>query len=296
MDGVALVVGEALVDVVERADGTTVERAGGSALNAAVALSRLVRPVLLATSFGPDARGRLITEHLAASEVPLARDPHVVAHTSVAHARIGVDGAATYDFDVTWELGPVAITNVHVLHVCSLAPLLDPGAAVVDELVDRLAPTTTISYDLNVRPAIIGVGPEVVKRVERMVARADLVKCSDEDLAALWPSYEEDEVVEHLQDLSGAPVVVTRGADGVTLALGSTAALYVGDPVQVVDTIGAGDTFGAALLDALWDRLPAGDLGQVSQEEWLTALAHASRCAAITVSRVGADPPWRHEL
>ena len=161
MDGVALVVGEALVDVVEAADGSVVERPGGSATNAAVALSRLMRPVLLATSYGPDERGRLLSEHLVASGVVLATDPHVVQDTSVARARIGPDGAASYDFDVEWRLGSVSVADVEVLHVSSLAPLLDPGADVVAELVERLAPTTTVSYDLNIRPAITGTGPEV---------------------------------------------------------------------------------------------------------------------------------------
>lgn len=299
MDGVALVVGEALVDVVESPDGSVVARPGGSAANAAVALSRLQRPVLLATSFGPDDHGRLIAEHLVASEVVLATDPHVVQHTSVARARIGPDGAASYDFDVAWRLGPVRVADVRVLHVSSLAPLLDPGAEQVAELVRRLAPTATVSYDLNVRPAITGTGPEVVARVEELVARADLVKASDEDLAALWPALEESEAVEHLVELSGGAVVVTRGGDGATcnLARGSLLVSSVrAHPVEVVDTIGAGDTFGAALIDALWDQLGAGRLGGVTEEELVAALQHAARCAAITVSRAGADPPWRAEL
>ena len=183
MDGVALVVGEALVDVVEAADGSVVERPGGSAANAAVALSRLLRPVLLATSYGPDARGRLISEHLVASGVLLATEPHVVQHTSVARARIGADGAASYDFDVHWRLGPVAVTDVQVLHVCSLAPLLDPGAEVVAGLVDRLAPTTTVTYDLNVRPAITGTGPEVRERVERIVEARQIGPSVERDVA-----------------------------------------------------------------------------------------------------------------
>ena len=296
MDGVALVVGEALVDVVETADGSVVERPGGSAANAAVALSRLSRPVLLGTSYGPDDRGRLLSEHLVASGVVLASEPHVVQHTSVARARIGADGAASYDFDVAWRLGPVAVSDVQVLHVCSLAPVLDPGAGVVADLVDRLAPTTTVSYDLNARPAITGTGPHVVARVEALVARSDLVKASDEDLAALWPDLGEAETVEHLHHLGAGAIVVTRGGHGATWHTRTGSALVDAAPVEVVDTIGAGDTFGAGLLDAVWDHLGSRRLADLTEEEWTKALVGAARCAAVTVSRVGADPPWRAEL
>lgn len=298
MDGVALVVGEALVDVVETADGAVVERPGGSAANAAVALSRLLRPVLLATSYGPDDHGRLLADHLAASGVLLATEPHVVPRTSVARARVGADGAASYDFDVEWRLGAVRVDDVQVLHIGSLAPLLAPGADAVRELVERLAPTTTVTYDLNIRPAITGTGPDVVARVEALVARADLVKASDEDLAALWPELGYDDAVGHLVTLGTGNVVVTKGADGADWAWGRRRGdrVSVGAPrVLVVDTIGAGDTFGAGLLDALWDRM-GGRLAGLTAEDRAAALTHAAACAAVTVARVGADPPWRAEL
>ncbi|WP_183093793.1 PfkB family carbohydrate kinase [Nocardioides stalactiti] len=298
MDGVALVVGESLVDVVEAADGSVVERPGGSAANAAVALSRLERPVLLATSFGPDERGRLVSDHLAASDVVLATQPHVVARTSVARARIDSSGGAWYDFDVAWHLGPVTIEDVRVLHVCSLAPLLDPGAEVVWDLVDRLAATAVVTYDLNLRPAITGTGPEVLARINRLIGRADLVKASEEDLAVLWPDLDEEHVVEHLRDLGSRNIVITKGAEGARWSWGRR----FGDrvtvpalPTEVVDTIGAGDTFGAGLIDALWDHLPA-RLADLTVEDRTAALHHAAACAAVTVSRVGADPPRRTDL
>ncbi len=296
----ALVVGESLVDVVSgpgETDGR--ERPGGSAANAAVALARLGRAVMFATSYGDDDRGRLLAEHLAGSGVTLATDPLVLPLTSVAHARVGADGAAEYDFDVAWRLGTVEAEEPHVVHVCSLAPVLEPGSDATLALVDRCAPGTTTTYDLNIRPAITGCGPAVVARVERMVGRADLVKASDEDLAALWPGLDVDDAAVHLLHLGPAAVVVTRGAAGSSWHTRDGSGEVGAPVVDVVDTIGAGDTFGAGLVDALWDHLGAAGrdrLAALEADDWAQALRHASRCAAVTVSREGADPPWRREV
>ncbi|NYJ02690.1 fructokinase [Nocardioides thalensis] len=299
----ALVVGETLVDAVVAPDGAITERPGGSAANAAVALARLERPVRLATAYGDDARGRLLDAHLAAEGVAPAGDPHALDHTSVATARIGDDGAATYDFDVTWRLGPVAAGAPHVLHVCSLAPVLPPGADDVLALVDEVRSRTTVTYDLNARPSLTGTGREVVTRVQAMVRRTDLVKASDEDLLALWPDRSVEESSVALLGLGPVAVVVTRGADGATWHVAGEAGVGAGavdsEPVDVVDTIGAGDTFGAGLLDALWPALGAGGrarLAALDADEWSAALRHAARCAAVTVSRPGADPPRRSDL
>lgn len=281
----ALVLGESLVDVVVDRAGVTTERPGGSAANVAVALARLGRPVRFATAYADDERGDLIAQHLAGSGVEYASDPHVLTRTSSAVATIGADGAASYVFDLDWRLGRVELpTSPSYVHVCSLGAVVEPGADQVLAILERV-PGATVTYDVNARPGITGTGPDVVARVEAVAGRSRLVKASDEDLAALYPDLDLAGAAAHLLTLGPQAVVVTRGEDGSTWfdADGALSA-----PVQattVVDTIGAGDTFSAGIVDALWDGLdPA------------ATLAHAARAAAVTVSRPGADPPTRAEL
>ncbi|WP_435743350.1 PfkB family carbohydrate kinase [Nocardioides sp. SYSU DS0663] len=297
-----LVVGESLVDVVRSADGTAREHPGGSAANVAVALARLGRPVRLATAYADDARGALVAAHLEAAGIQLATDPRTIARTSAALATIGTDGAATYSFDLAWELGPVADRPAPlVVHACSLGAVVAPGAEDVAALLRRLRPTATVTYDVNARPAVTGAGPDVVARVERVAALADLVKASDEDLAALWPDLDETSAVARLLGLGPAAVVVTRGAEGATWTGQRCTVEGASRSVGVADTIGAGDTFGAALVDALWERGRLGAdqreaLRGIDENEVVEVLDHAARAAAVTVSRPGADPPYRHEL
>ncbi|WP_028644825.1 carbohydrate kinase family protein [Nocardioides sp. URHA0020] len=288
-----LVVGESLIDIVHAADGSTREYAGGSAANVAVALARLGRPVRFVTAWGDDARGQVLADHLEAAGVRLASEPHALARTATAAATIGADGAASYVFDLDWRIHEVAPGAPAFVHLCSLGAVLEPGADQVLELVSGLRAGATVSYDINARPAITGTGPELVARVERMVGIADLVKASDEDLASLYPGHDLEEAAAHLLTLGPTAVVVTRGGDGATW-VGTGGTVEVASlPVEVADTIGAGDTFGAAVIDALWDR---GPLAALSREEIADVLAFAARAAAVTVSRPGADPPYRAEL
>ncbi|GAB3771174.1 fructokinase [Nocardioides ginsengisegetis] len=302
MEHDVLVVGESLVDIVRGSDGSTVEYAGGSAANVAVALARLGRSVRFATSYADDPHGRLIVDHLTAAGVVLAVDPAAVARTSTALATIGPDGAARYEFDLEWRLNPIAdAAPPLVVHTCSLGAVLLPGADDVLALLERLRPHATISYDINARPAITGTGPDLVARVERMVSVADLVKASDEDLEALYPGQDPVSSARDLLARGPAAVVVTRGGEGATW-VGHHGEIEIASlPVDVADTIGAGDTFGAALVDALWERGRLGGalreaLRDLAAEEVADVLAHAARAAAVTVSRPGADPPFRHEL
>lgn len=298
MEPDVLVVGEALVDVVHTPDGAVVERAGGSAANVAVALARLGRPVRFATAYAEDRYGAVLAEHLATAGVSLAADPHVLERSSSAVATIGPDGAASYEFDVDWRLGPVPLEPVPAaVHVCSLGAVLAPGADDVRALVERLRAGATISYDVNARPSITGTGAEVVATVEALVALSDVVKVSDEDLELLWPGPSVDAAAERLAGLGPRAVVVTRGGSGATWVEVGRRVDVAARPVEVADTIGAGDTFAAALVDGLWTHgLLGGRLASPPEDVVEDLLRHAGRAAAVTVSRPGADPPYRHEL
>src|SRR4051812_34994406 len=195
MSGV-LVVGEALIDIVQRPDGTIVEHAGGSAANVAVALARLGRPVQLLTAYGDDEHGTLLARHLNQSAVGLVGDPHSLDRTATATATLGDDGSATYTFDIVWRLNPVPDVTPPAIHACSIGAVLEPGAADVRRLLEDLRPQATVSYDINARPAVTGLGPDVVRAIEEVIALADLVKASDEDLHALYPGATIEEAVE----------------------------------------------------------------------------------------------------
>src|SRR4051794_20847149 len=171
-----LVVGETLVDIVRRADGSAVEHAGGSAANVAVALARLGRPVELLTAFADDRRGAVLARHLNQSAVGVVGDPHRLGRTSTALAMLAVDGGASYTFDIEWRLGEIPDLTPRVVHACSLGAVMAPGAEEVRRLLERLRPEALVSYDVNARPAVTGAGPDVVRAVEGVVAVADVVK------------------------------------------------------------------------------------------------------------------------
>ena len=304
MTQVALVVGEALVDVVHRSDGSVMEFPGGSAANVAVALARLERPVLFDTCFADDHYGGMLRDHLEAAGVRLAGDPASVDHSSSAVATIGADGAASYVFDIDWRLNPLTL-NADVtpiaVHTSSYGAVLPPGSDDVVRAIEQVRSTATVSYDVNARPAVTGVGLDVRARVQRLAALSDVLKASDEDLEALYPEHTVDVAASYLLSLGPAVVVVTRGGDGASWVSRSGEGRIPSVPVAVADTIGAGDTFGAALVDALWsaDLLGADrrdELRGLPADRWEQLLGFAARAAAVTVSRPGADPPYRHEL
>ena len=298
----ALVIGEALVDIVHQPDGTTVEHPGGSPANVAVALSRLGTTVGLATAYGDDRLGDLLDQHFADAQVSLVGDPHGLDHTSSALATIDATGAASYVFDLDWSLEAVRPVDPPLLvHTGSLGAVMEPGAATVVETITALRDTATISYDINARPAATGISPELVSRVDALVAVSDVVKASDEDLETLYPDRGVEAAADRILALGAGAVVVTWGGQGASCFSAAGRVDIDGLRVDVADTIGAGDSFCAALLDGLRRRDLLGgarrsDLRGLSRAGWTEVMARANQAAAITVSRPGANPPTASEL
>lgn len=300
--GAVLVVGEALVDVVRRADGSVEEHPGGSPANVALGLARLGRTTHLLTHVGDDERGDAVRSRLEQAGVHVLPGSVQPGPTSTAQAAIAEGGSASYEFHLTWSPAATDLPEgLLAVHTGSIAATLQPGAATVERILLGQHRSATTSYDPNLRPAIMGSPEEVRSQVEALVAASDVVKVSDEDLAWLVPGTPPEELLAEWLQLGPAVVLMTRGGDG---ALALTAAEEVsvpGVPVDVADTVGAGDSFSSALLDALWTQgllgAPARPaLRAITADRLEEAVRHAVRAAAITVSRAGADPPTRAEL
>ncbi|MFB6897882.1 carbohydrate kinase family protein [Streptomyces hydrogenans] len=293
-----LVIGECVADIVRGPGAADVVHPGGSPANVAYGLARLGRPATLLTQLADDPSGRLIAAHLTGAGVRLAIGG-VPARTPSAVVTLDGRGQATYAFDIAWTLTaeepPATPEPVRHVHLGSIAAVTEPGAATVLALTGRLRPAATVSYDPNVRPALMGEHGPAVARVERCVALADLVKASDEDLAWLYPGEPVEAVAARWLALGPAVVLVTRGGDGA-LAVTREHTVAAGAPaVAVVDTVGAGDSFMSAVLDALAGRDRAA-LAALGADALAGLLARAAAAAAVTVSRAGARPPDRAEL
>jgi fructokinase len=288
-----VVVGEALVDIVHPVGAEPTHAPGGSPMNVAVGLARLDVPTTLVTELGEDPYGELVVDHVRACGVDLTADSvRPGRRTSTATALIGDDGAASYEFELTWALDlrrlPVDASG---LHVGSLGAVLGPGrAAVLDLLEQAKAAEAFVSYDPNVRPAFLPTWDEVAE-----IARfADVVKMSDEDLELLRPGTAVAEVARDL--LAGERthlVVVTRGPMGAMAFTADSNVEVAAPPTDLVDTVGAGDSFMAALIAVLleWDNPRA-----LAEDRLRTLVDAAGLAAAITCSRRGANPPTRREL
>lgn len=301
-----LAIGEALIDVVityEQPECPT-EIPGGSPANVALTLGRLDRPVALATWIGLDERGRLIDFHMYDSGVHVTGASRGASHTSTALARLDESGAASYTFDLEWApTAPIEVPETaQIIEAGSISAIIEPGASAVLDALTRGREHALVCFDPNARPSIMGEPAAALASLERFIALADVVKVSDEDIDWLTGGASIDEVVERWLGMGVSLMVVTRGKYGSEVAMAS-GLRFTKTPsdVEVVDTVGAGDSFMGGMIDAMWGMgLRGADareaLRTLPEEQIRAIIDRASAVSDVTVSRKGANPPWAHEL
>jgi fructokinase len=295
------VIGESLVDLVITIDGAVDAALGGAPFNTARACGRLGVDVRYVGAVSTDRFGTMIAARLAADGVDVASVTPVDVPTTIAAAEVDGDGSATYRFYLdgtsapALESIPLAALAGRIVFTGGLALVLEPMATAVEAALGARTAEQLVMVDVNCRPTIVTDRSIYVDRVGRVLRAADVVKVSDEDLAYLAPGVDPVAAATDLLASGPSTVLLTRGGDGVVVITASGSTTVEVARVNVVDTIGAGDAFGAGFL-AWWSisglgRREAGDIDLL-----IAAVRAASDVAAIVVTRRGADPPWRNEL
>lgn len=285
-----LVIGEALIDIVQTEEGHA-EFVGGSPANVALGLGRRGVAVGLLTHLARDRRGLKVIEHLQESGVRVLDESLHATSTSTAVATIAPDGQADYEFDLEWAVRVPSDGNPRVIHTGSIAAFLEPGAAAVRDIL-RATDARDITFDPNIRPALIGRHEDAFPVFEDTARLATVVKLSDQDAEWLYPGVAPDLVLDAIMELGPRLAAITLGSEGAILVTPEDRVWIPAITVPTVDTIGAGDTFMSALIHAI---LLSGS--ERLEREALERIGHdAAAAAAITVSRAGADLPWASEL
>lgn len=303
------VLGEALLDMVQPSPGDTYRALpAGGPLNIAVGLRRLGHPTAMMARFSSGALGRRVRQYALDSDLDLSASVTTDQQATLAFATIDAHGRAAYDFFVrdaadwgwtTNELGGLPGTT-RAAHTGSLATAIEPGAGVIEDWWETLSRDAEVllSFDPNIRSALVGSRETAVRRVEAFVARSHVVKASDEDLGWLYPDDHPADAIRRWSRLGPSLAVLTRGPDGcLGVTSRSVEVCLVAPRVAVVDTIGAGDAFQSGLLSALADadQLSPQGASSMSEVDVRRALERALAVAAFTCQRAGANLPTRAE-
>jgi len=303
----ALVCGEALIDLVKQPDGSWIAHNGGGPLNTAKALAKLDKKVeflgrIATDPFGEQLRGDLASSSVATKQVVAAAEP-----TSLAVVELENDGRATYSFylkntsNFCWrdtEL-PADIAEFDLLHIGTLALVIEPGREVLFDWLARNHQSALVMLDLNIRPSVISNPDEYRKLVEPWLEFGDILKVSDEDLNFLYPEKTWSEVVAiYFAQTNLSLIAVTLGSEGAVLLTRNTKVQLPTPLVKVVDTVGAGDTFSAGLLAKLDSigRLAKSHLSQLDEGALEAILKFAIAAAALNCTKAGAAPPTEAEV
>jgi fructokinase len=301
--------GESLIDMIpaEIVSGGTAyaPHAGGAVFNTAIALGRLGAPSAMLTGMSEDLFGDLLRESLIASKVDFGFSIISGKPTTLAFVKL-TNGQAKYTFYDENSAGrmiekaqmPGLGGSVEAMFFGGISLAQEPCGSTYEALMAREAPDRVVMVDPNVRPGFAASEKAYRDRVERMAAMADIVKLSDEDLAWLEGDGDIDRKARAICERGPALVVITRGSEGATGYTSTHSVSVKARKAKVADTVGAGDTFNAGVLAGLHDL---GILDKVAIRNLDTqAIEHAlelgAAAAAVTVSRSGANPPWRNEL
>jgi fructokinase len=300
-----VVCGEALIDIVPAADGTRRPIPGGGPFNTARALARLGAPTAFLGRLSTDPFGVMLAEQLKADGADLSLVSFGPESTTLAVAELDGQGLAEYEFfvkgtsapNLTLEMLPTTLpADVRALHIGTLGLVLEPMASTLTEMALREGDHRLVMLDPNIRSRLVTDARAYRERLDGLIAHSTIVKASETDLEWLFPELDTEAGADRLLELGARLVLVTLGAAGA-LAASSRGQVRVAAPeVEVVDTIGAGDAFGAAVLAWLHDHDALRSDLMLDNEQLRSMLSFACLVAAITCTRVGADPPWRAEL
>jgi fructokinase len=295
------VCGEVLIDLIPGADGVRVAHVGGGPANTAKALARLGHDVQFIDGISTDEYGVAARKELLDDEVKLdlaltSDKPTCLAIVSLdanggASYEFKINGTATFDFNLNWLPDPSRY-KPQVLHIGTLVTVIQPGADVLYDWAMQVAEFAPIVFDPNIRPSVMGDRDLYEAAVEKWAALSSVIKVSDDDMAWLYPDRKYEDVAKRWINDGAALVVVTRGSQGIVGITADGSVEVDGAKITVADTVGAGDTVGAIIVEAMIEKGILALTGDV-----LKAVLHRAAVAAgITCSRKGAQPPYKHEL
>ena len=295
------VCGEVLIDLIPGADGVRVPHVGGGPANTAKALARLGHDVQFIDGISSDQYGQMSRNELLDDEVKLDLALKSEKPTCTAEVTLGadgsgsyvfnIDGTATFDFSLDWLPDPSRY-KPQVLHIGTLVTVIEPGADVLYDWAIRVAEFAPIVYDPNIRPSVMGDRDRYQASVEKWVAISSVIKVSDDDVEWLYPGESVESVAQRWINDGAALVVITRGMNGLLGVSAGGSVEVPGVKIEVADTVGAGDTVGAIIVEAMVEK----GILNLADEVLKATLHRAAVAAGITCSRKGAQPPYKHEL
>jgi fructokinase len=297
------VCGEVLIDLIPVAPGSSerLPHVGGGPANTAKALARLGRDVYFIDGISTDDYGVAARKELLDDEVKLdlaltSDKPTCLAIVSLdannsASYEFKIEGTATFDFSLDWLPDPSRY-QPKVLHIGTLVTIIEPSASVLYDWALQVAEFAPIVFDPNIRPSVMGDRDRYEAAVEKWAAISSVIKVSDDDLAWLFPGMSVEEVATRWVRDGAALVVVTRGSKGLIGFTADGAVEVPGVKIEVADTVGAGDTVGAIIVEQMVEQGILALTGDILK----SVLERAAKAAAITCSRPGANPPYLREL